>query len=162
MAGIRGQRSGREIFVTCPATTSPSAAMATGGKEDWEGLKEEEGHIGREDLQKMIRFMETYGYRVLPPSSTPHRVDGSEDKESSPHSDEEWHMTPSRHDFNTGDAHSVCVLVEDPEKTRVVREWPTPSTVNEVLRFLDFASYQETFGRNYSSTPVCALRQDRE
>ncbi|XP_046334178.1 uncharacterized protein LOC124116743 isoform X2 [Haliotis rufescens] len=112
MAGIRGQRSGREIFVTCPATTSPSAAMATGGKEDWEGLKEEEGHIGREDLQKMIRFMETYGYRVLPPSSTPHRVDGSEDKESSPHSDEEWHMTPSRHDFNTGDAHSVCVLVE--------------------------------------------------
>ncbi|XP_046342470.2 uncharacterized protein LOC124123221 [Haliotis rufescens] len=48
--------------------------MADGGKEDWEGLKEEEGHIGREDLQKMIRFMETSGYRVLPPSSTPHRV----------------------------------------------------------------------------------------
>ena len=39
----------------------------------------------------------------------------------------------------------------EPEKTKAVREWPTPKTVKEVQAFLGFANYYRRFIKNYSS-----------
>ena len=39
----------------------------------------------------------------------------------------------------------------DPEKTRAVTDWPTPSTRRELQRFLGFANFYRRFIRNYSS-----------
>src|SRR6266480_5476676 len=37
-----------------------------------------------------------------------------------------------------------------PEKTKAVREWPTPKTLKEVQAFLGFANYYRWFIENYS------------
>src|SRR6266480_2876814 len=42
-------------------------------------------------------------------------------------------------------------LAMEPEKTKAVREWPTPKTVKEVQAFLGFANYYRRFIKNYSS-----------
>ncbi|KAG5270294.1 hypothetical protein AALO_G00191040 [Alosa alosa] len=39
----------------------------------------------------------------------------------------------------------------DPKKTQVVRDWPQPTSVKEVQRFLGFANFYRKFIRNFSS-----------
>ncbi|MCI4392739.1 hypothetical protein PGIGA_G00149220 [Pangasianodon gigas] len=47
----------------------------------------------------------------------------------------------------------------DPKKTQAVREWPTPSTIKEVQRFLGFANFYRKFIRDFNSVaaPISAL-----
>lgn len=50
----------------------------------------------------------------------------------------------------------------DQTKVRVVAEWPTPTTIEEMQRFLGFAHFYRCFIRNYSSlvSPITTLLND--
>ena len=56
-------------------------------------------------------------------------------------------------------------IEKDPEKTRVVREWPTPTSVGEVRSFLGLASYYRRYipGFAAKSEPLrCLLQKNRQ
>ena len=60
---------------------------------------------------------------------------------------------------------SVKGIETDPEKTRVVREWPTPTSVGEVWSFLGLASYYRRYipGFAAKSEPLrCLLQKNRQ
>ena len=53
----------------------------------------------------------------------------------------------------------------DPEKIKVIQQWPTPTSVKEVQAFLEFANFNQQFIKNYSqmATPLTELtKKDME
>lgn len=49
-----------------------------------------------------------------------------------------------------GHSVSAAGIRPDPEKTEVIRNWPTPTTPEDVQRFLGFAGYYRKFVQNFS------------
>ena len=57
---------------------------------------------------------------------------------------------------------SPAVLTMDPEKTKVVHDWPVPKNVKDIQSFLGFANFYRRFIANYSEIVVPMNRLTRK